>query len=112
VPATDTPTKAIMHRPSIGCTVPLINNVMWRNLTAFQISVLLALPLRALQYHGLDIFGINEKANGTMIFNVFVLCQVFNEFNKREIKQTNVFAGMLWNKMFLGNIAVLRCDKV
>ena len=56
-----------MRRPSIGRTVLLINNAMWRDLTAFQISVLLAL-----QYRGLDIFGINEKANGTMIFNVFV----------------------------------------
>ena len=66
-PATDTPTKALMRRPSIGCTGLLVNNAMWRDLTAFQISVLLAL-----QYRGLDIFGINEKANGTMIFNVFV----------------------------------------
>ena len=85
----------------------LINKAMWRDLTAFQISILLAL-----QHRGLDIFGFNEKANGTMIFNVSVLLEVFNEFNEREIKQRNVFAGMLWNKMFPGNIAVLRCEKV
>nr|XP_034594622.1 calcium-transporting ATPase 7, plasma membrane-type-like [Setaria viridis] len=102
--ATDTPTKALMRRPPIGRTAPLISNAMWRNLAAqaaFQVAVLLAL-----QYRGRDIFGVSEKANGTMIFNAFVLCQVFNEFNAREIERRNVFAGVLRNKMFLGIIAV------
>ncbi|WVZ58998.1 hypothetical protein U9M48_009208 [Paspalum notatum var. saurae] len=102
--ATDTPTKALMRRLPIGRTAPLISNAMWRNLAAqaaFQVAILLAL-----QYRGRDIFGLSEKANGTMIFNAFVLCQVFNEFNAREIERRNVFAGVLRNKMFLGIIAV------
>ncbi|OEL33329.1 putative calcium-transporting ATPase 13, plasma membrane-type [Dichanthelium oligosanthes] len=102
--ATDKPTKTLMRRPPIGRTAPLISNAMWRNLAAqaaFQVAVLLAL-----QYRGRDIFGVSEKANGTMIFNAFVLCQVFNEFNAREIERKNVFAGVLRNKMFLGIIAV------
>uniref|UniRef100_A0ACD5V6Y7 Uncharacterized protein n=1 Tax=Avena sativa TaxID=4498 RepID=A0ACD5V6Y7_AVESA len=102
--ATDTPTKALMDRPPIGRTAPLISNAMWRNLAAqaaFQIAVLLAL-----QYRGRDVFGTDEKANGTMIFNAFVLCQVFNEFNAREIEKKNVFAGVLKNRMFLAIIAV------
>ncbi|KAM3405325.1 hypothetical protein ACQJBY_008041 [Aegilops geniculata] len=102
--ATDTPTKALMDRPPIGRTAPLISNAMWRNLAAqaaFQIAVLLAL-----QYRGRDVFGTDEKGNGTMIFNAFVLCQVFNEFNAREIEKKNVFAGVLKNRMFLVIIAV------
>ncbi|XP_066341725.1 calcium-transporting ATPase 7, plasma membrane-type-like [Miscanthus floridulus] len=102
--ATDTPTKGLMRRPPIGRTAPLISNAMWRNLAAqaaFQVAVLLAL-----QYRGREIFGVSEKANGTMIFNAFVLCQVFNEFNAREIERRNVFAGVLRNKMFLGIVAV------
>uniref|UniRef100_A0ACD5Z6X2 Uncharacterized protein n=1 Tax=Avena sativa TaxID=4498 RepID=A0ACD5Z6X2_AVESA len=102
--ATDTPTRALMDRPPIGRTAPLISNVMWRNLAAqaaFQIAVLLAL-----QYRGRDVFGTDENANGTMIFNAFVLCQVFNEFNAREIEKKNVFAGVLKNRMFLAIIAV------
>nr|BAJ96750.1 predicted protein [Hordeum vulgare subsp. vulgare] len=102
--ATDTPTKALMDRPPIGRTAPLISNAMWRNLAAqaaFQIAVLLAL-----QYRGRDLFGTDEKANGTMIFNAFVLCQVFNEFNARDIEKKNVFAGVLKNRMFLAIIAV------
>uniref|UniRef100_M8BEP9 Calcium-transporting ATPase n=1 Tax=Aegilops tauschii TaxID=37682 RepID=M8BEP9_AEGTA len=102
--ATDTPTKALMDRPPIGRTAPLISNAMWRNLAAqaaFQIAVLLAL-----QYRGRYVFGTDEKGNGTMIFNAFVLCQVFNEFNAREIEKKNVFAGVLNNRMFLVIIAV------
>ncbi|KAM0865029.1 hypothetical protein ACQ4PT_043544 [Festuca glaucescens] len=111
--ATDTPTKTLMDRPPrkknrvtppIGRTAPLISNAMWRNLmaqAAFQIAVLLAL-----QYRGRDVFGTDEKANGTMIFNAFVLCQVFNEFNAREIEKKDVFAGVLKNRMFLVIIAV------
>ncbi|CAL4933429.1 unnamed protein product [Urochloa decumbens] len=103
--ATDKPTKSLMRRPPIGRTAPLISNAMWRNLAAqaaFQVAVLLAL-----QYRGRDMFGgVGEKANGTMIFNAFVLCQVFNEFNAREIERKNVFAGVLRNRMFLGIIAV------
>ncbi|KAM0891211.1 hypothetical protein ACQ4PT_026531 [Festuca glaucescens] len=102
--ATDTPTKSLMDRPPIGRTAPLISNAMWRNLMAqalFQIAVLLAL-----QYRGRDVFGTDEKANSTMIFNAFVLCQVFNEFNAREIEKKNVFAGVLKNRMFLAIIAV------
>ncbi|WVZ62215.1 hypothetical protein U9M48_011985 [Paspalum notatum var. saurae] len=102
--ATDKPTKALICRPPISLTAPLISYAMWRNLTAqvaFQVAILLAL-----QYCGREIFGVSEKTNGTMIFNVFVLCQVFNEFNAREIERRNVFAGVLQNKMFLGIIAV------
>ncbi|XP_037433716.1 calcium-transporting ATPase 7, plasma membrane-type-like [Triticum dicoccoides] len=103
--ATGTPTKALMeNRPPIGRTAPLITNAMWRNLAvqaAFQVAVLLVL-----QFRGRDLFGADEKANGTMIFNTFVLLQVFNEFNAREIEKKNVFDGLLKNRMFLVIIAM------
>ncbi|EEC66952.1 hypothetical protein OsI_33593 [Oryza sativa Indica Group] len=102
--ATDTPTKGLMRRPPIGRTAPLISNAMWRNLAAqaaYQVAVLLAL-----QYRGFGGAGAGERANGTMIFNAFVLCQVFNEFNAREIERRNVFAGVHRNRMFLGIVAV------
>ncbi|KAI4964502.1 hypothetical protein ZWY2020_005649 [Hordeum vulgare] len=102
--ATDKPADALMDRPPISRTAPLISRAMWRNLAAqaaFQIAVLLAL-----QYCGRDVFGTDGKANGTMIFNVFVLCQVLNEFNAREVENKNVFAGVLKNRMFLAIIAI------
>ncbi|ESR33292.1 hypothetical protein CICLE_v10007047mg [Citrus x clementina] len=81
---------------------PLITNIMWRNLLvqAFcQIAVLLTL-----QFIGESIFGVNEKVKDTLIFNTFVLCHVFNEFNARKLEKKNVFEGIHKNRLFLGII--------
>ncbi|CAI9118360.1 OLC1v1019919C1 [Oldenlandia corymbosa var. corymbosa] len=100
--ATERPTKELMDKPPVGRTQPLITNIMWRNLLAqalYQITILLTL-----QFKGESIFGINKKVNETLIFNTFVLCQVFNEFNARKLEKKNVFEGVHKNKLFLGII--------
>ncbi|KAM0827430.1 hypothetical protein ACQ4PT_068205 [Festuca glaucescens] len=104
--AADKPAEALMGRPPINRTAPLISSTMMLNLAAqaaFQTAVVLAL-----QYRGRDIFGTDDKANGIMIFNMFVLCQLFNEFNFRDIEKKNVFAGVLEKKgmMFLILVAL------
>ncbi|KAJ4722549.1 Calcium-transporting ATPase [Melia azedarach] len=102
--ATEQPTKELMDKPPVGRTEPLITNIMWRNLLAqafYQIAVLLTL-----QFRGESIFGINEKVKDTLIFNTFVLCQVFNEFNARKLEKKNVFQGIHKNKLFLGIIVI------
>ncbi|XP_059632453.1 putative calcium-transporting ATPase 13, plasma membrane-type [Cornus florida] len=102
--ATEQPTKELMEKPPVGRTEPLITNIMWRNLSAqalYQIAVLLIL-----QFRGESIFGVTEKVNDTLIFNTFVLCQVFNEFNARKLEKKNVFEGIHKNKLFLGIIGI------
>ncbi|XP_050240739.1 putative calcium-transporting ATPase 13, plasma membrane-type [Quercus robur] len=102
--ATEKPTEELMTKPPVGRTEPLITNIMWRNLLAqalYQIIVLLTL-----QFKGESIFGVTEKVNDTLIFNTFVLCQVFNEFNARKLEKKNVFKGIHRNKLFLGIIAI------
>uniref|UniRef100_A0A7N2LTL7 Calcium-transporting ATPase n=2 Tax=Quercus lobata TaxID=97700 RepID=A0A7N2LTL7_QUELO len=102
--ATEKPTKELMTKPPVGRIEPLITNIMWRNLLAqalYQIIVLLTL-----QFKGESIFGVTEKVNDTLIFNTFVLCQVFNEFNARKLEKKNVFKGIHKNKLFLGIIAI------
>ncbi|EOY05827.1 Autoinhibited calcium ATPase [Theobroma cacao] len=102
--ATERPTKELMEKPPVGRTEPLITNIMWRNLLAqalFQIAVLLTL-----QFRGESIFGVTEKVNDTLIFNIFVLCQVFNEFNARKLEKKNVFEGIHKNKLFMGIIGI------
>ena len=43
----------------------------------------------------------------TILFNIFVFCQVFNEFNARQIgNKWNVFSGVFKNTMFMGVIVV------
>uniref|UniRef100_A0A7N0TUM8 Calcium-transporting ATPase n=1 Tax=Kalanchoe fedtschenkoi TaxID=63787 RepID=A0A7N0TUM8_KALFE len=102
--ATERPTKELMDKAPVGRTEPLITNIMWRNLLAqaiYQITILLTL-----QFKGRDLFNVTEKVKDTLIFNIFVLCQVFNEFNARKLEKKNVFEGIHKNKLFLGIIAV------
>ncbi|XP_022758299.1 calcium-transporting ATPase 12, plasma membrane-type-like [Durio zibethinus] len=102
--ATDRPTKELMQKPPVGRTEPLITNIMWRNLLAqalYQIAVLLILEFR-----GESIFNVSERVKETLIFNTFVLCQVFNEFNARKLEKQNVFEGILTNKLFLGIVGI------
>ncbi|KAF7848109.1 hypothetical protein BT93_L2287 [Corymbia citriodora subsp. variegata] len=100
--ATERPTRELMEKPPVGRTEPLITNVMWRNLVAqaaYQMAVLLTL-----QFKGESIFGVDEAVKRTVIFNAFVLCQVFIEFNTRKLEKKNVFEGIHRNKLFLGII--------
>ncbi|KAJ7954820.1 Calcium-transporting ATPase [Quillaja saponaria] len=102
--ATEKPTKDLMEKKPVGRTEPLITNIMWRNLLAqalYQIAVLLTL-----QFKGESIFGVSAKVKDTLVFNTFVLCQVFNEFNARKLEKKNVFKGIHRNKLFLGIIAI------
>nr|GME01240.1 calcium-transporting ATPase 12, plasma membrane-type-like [Ipomoea batatas] len=100
--ATEQPTNDLMTKKPVGRTEPLITAVMWRNLSAqalYQIIVLLVL-----QFRGSSIFGVNKRVKDTLIFNTFVFCQVFNEFNARKLENKNIFKGILKNKLFLGII--------
>ncbi|KAG9131989.1 hypothetical protein Leryth_017197 [Lithospermum erythrorhizon] len=102
--ATERPTNELMKNKPVGRTEPLITNVMWRNLLAqalYQITILLTF-----QFKGKSIFGVSEEVNKTLIFNTFVLCQVFNEFNARKLEKKNVFEGIHKNKLFMGIIGV------
>ncbi|XP_045814694.1 putative calcium-transporting ATPase 13, plasma membrane-type [Trifolium pratense] len=102
--ATEKPTKELMDQKPVGRTKPLITNIMWRNLLSqafYQIVILLTL-----QFKGETIFGVTSKVNDTLIFNTFVLCQVFNEFNARKLEKKNVFEGIFKSKLFLGIVGV------
>ncbi|XP_057250309.1 LOW QUALITY PROTEIN: putative calcium-transporting ATPase 13, plasma membrane-type [Beta vulgaris subsp. vulgaris] len=102
--ATEEPTTDLMKKPPVGRTEKLITKVMWRNLIAqafYQMAVLLTL-----QFKGESIFGVGEKVKDTLIFNCFVFCQVFNEFNARKLEKKNVFEGILKNRLFLGIVGM------
>ncbi|KAL4588126.1 hypothetical protein LXL04_001006 [Taraxacum kok-saghyz] len=102
--ATERPTNELMHNLPVGRVAPLITNVMWRNLLAqamYQITVLLTF-----QFKGKEIFDVDERVKNTIIFNTFVFCQVFNEFNSRKLEKRNVFEGLHKNRLFIGIIVV------
>ncbi|KNA17009.1 hypothetical protein SOVF_083890 [Spinacia oleracea] len=109
--ATEPPTDHLMHRPPVGRREPLITNIMWRNLliqAVYQVIVLLVLNFRGhdilrLQH---DSTELANEVNNTVIFNAFVLCQIFNEFNARKPDRINIFEGVLRNQLFMGVVAV------
>ncbi|XVE98924.1 hypothetical protein REPUB_Repub03eG0150700 [Reevesia pubescens] len=109
--ATEPPTNHLMQRPSVGRKEPLITNIMWRNLliqAVYQVSVLLIL-----NFEGKKILHLphesSEHANkvkNTLIFNAFVICQIFNEFNARKPDEMNIFRGLGRNYLFIGIVAI------
>ncbi|KAI7997204.1 putative calcium-transporting ATPase 13, plasma membrane-type [Camellia lanceoleosa] len=102
--ATEQPTNDLMTKQPVGRTEPLITKIMWRNLIAqasYQITVLLIL-----EFKGSTIFGVNKNVKDTLMFNSFVLCQVFNEFNARKMEEKNIFEGIVKNKLFLSIIGM------
>ncbi|RYR77118.1 hypothetical protein Ahy_A01g001583 isoform B [Arachis hypogaea] len=74
----------------------------------YQVSVLLILNFR-----GISILNLAHKSSDhalkvkdTLIFNAFVLCQVFNEFNARKPDEFNIFKGVTRNYLFMGIVAL------
>ncbi|XP_065854762.1 calcium-transporting ATPase 9, plasma membrane-type-like [Euphorbia lathyris] len=105
--ATEPPTDHLMHRSPVGRREPLITNIMWRNLliqAVYQVIILLVLNFRGESVLHLE----NESrehatdVRNTMMFNTFVLCQVFNEFNARKPDEMNIFSGVTKNRLFVG----------
>jgi Ca2+-transporting ATPase len=85
--ATELPNNEIMVKPSVGRSKEFITRL---------ITILLML-----QFRERSIFGVDEKVKKTLIFNTFVLCQVFNEFNARKLEKKNIFKELFKNKLLL-----------
>ncbi|KAI3447345.1 hypothetical protein Pfo_004010 [Paulownia fortunei] len=109
--ATEPPTDHLMHRPPVGRREPLITNIMWRNLliqALYQVTVLLILNFRGRSILNLE-HDTNDHAfqvKNTLIFNAFVLCQIFNEFNARKPDEINVWKGVTKNHLFMGIVGL------
>lgn len=103
--ATEPPTEQLMNRSPVGRREPLITNIMWRNLVIqalYQVTVLLVLNFFGLSILNLESDGNAQVVKNTLIFNAFVLCQIFNEFNARKPEEINVFEGVTKNRLFVG----------
>lgn len=74
----------------------------------YQVTVLLILNFRGTSILNLkhDSSDHATKLKNTLIFNTFVLCQIFNEFNARKPDEFNIFKGITKNYLFMGIIAV------
>ncbi|CDS14494.1 hypothetical protein LRAMOSA06663 [Lichtheimia ramosa] len=99
--ATEQPTMEQLDRKPASKYAHLINYRMVKMIlgqSIFQIAINLAAI-----YAGPQLFGINDEAVlRTMVFNMFVFLQIFNEINCRRIDLSlNVFANITHDWIFL-----------
>lgn len=103
--ATEAPTKDLLDRKPYGRDDFLITKMMWCAIigqSLFQVFVLFFIL-----YGGAAFFEVEPHSiqHTTVVFNTFVLCQVFNEVNSRKIGgELNVFSGIFTNLVFVGII--------
>uniref|UniRef100_A0A7N8WSY2 Calcium-transporting ATPase n=1 Tax=Mastacembelus armatus TaxID=205130 RepID=A0A7N8WSY2_9TELE len=107
--ATEPPTESLLKRKPYGRNKPLISSTMTKNILghgAYQLIIIFTLL-----FVGEQIFDIDSGRNAplhsppsehyTIIFNTFVMMQLFNEINARKIHgERNVFDGIFRNPIF------------
>lgn len=112
--ATEPPTEDLLKRKPYGRTKPLISRTMIRNMlghAVYQLIVLYVLLFKADDFFDIeDGFTLQTQCKATphsaMIFNTFVLMQLFNEINSRKVHgERNVFEGIFRNPIFIGIMA-------
>ena len=101
--ATEPPTDSLLLRDPENRDSPMITPTMWKHMighAAMQAAVLLWLTLSP---SGNAFFGVSENGSRlhyTMVFNTFVLLNVFNKLNCRKIHdELNVFADLTESTM-------------
>uniref|UniRef100_A0A8C4YD48 Calcium-transporting ATPase n=1 Tax=Gopherus evgoodei TaxID=1825980 RepID=A0A8C4YD48_9SAUR len=117
--ATEPPTESLLLRRPYGRNKPLISRTMMKNIlghAVYQLTLIFTLL-----FVGEKMFKIDSGRNAplhsppsehyTIIFNTFVMMQLFNEINARKIHgERNVFDGIFRNPIFctivLGTFAV------
>ncbi|XP_059383645.1 plasma membrane calcium-transporting ATPase 3b isoform X4 [Carassius carassius] len=107
--ATEPPTESLLLRKPYGRNNPLISLTMMKNILGHGVYQLVI--IFTLLFVGEKIFNIDCGRNAplhappsehyTIIFNTFVLMQLFNEINARKIHgERNVFDGIFRNPIF------------
>lgn len=110
--ATDPPTLELLSRPPSRRTESIISVQMAKMIVGqaiYQIIMCIILFFYADDWFGIDAdaepdaeLGINVRP-GTVVFNAFVFCQIFNEINSRSItRDLNIFRGITKNYIFIG----------
>ena len=105
--ATEPPSPDSLKRKPYGRDDNIISNTMWRNIFCqgfLQLLLQYLVLVHAPAYFDLE---PHSRLHHTLSFNVFVFCQIFNEFNSRRVGNENdIFAGLLNNPMFV-SIAII-----
>uniref|UniRef100_A0A8C9CZY0 Calcium-transporting ATPase n=1 Tax=Phocoena sinus TaxID=42100 RepID=A0A8C9CZY0_PHOSS len=117
--ATEPPTESLLLRKPYGRDKPLISRTMMKNIlghAVYQLTTIFTLLFVGELFFDID-SGRNAPLHSppsehyTIIFNTFVMMQLFNEINARKIHgERNVFHGIFGNPIFctivLGTFAI------
>uniref|UniRef100_A0A8C8VIJ5 Calcium-transporting ATPase n=1 Tax=Pelusios castaneus TaxID=367368 RepID=A0A8C8VIJ5_9SAUR len=117
--ATEAPTESLLLRKPYGRNKPLISRTMMKNIlghAVYQLTIIFTLLFVGEIFFDID-SGRNAPLHAppsehyTIIFNTFVMMQLFNEVNARKIHgERNVFEGIFGNPIFcsivLGTFAI------
>jgi len=111
--ASEPPSLDQLKRPPVNRSAFIITSQMWMNMwgqSVYQVIIILLMLyspewLPDIPDHNLDpdhpITGLKSR-HYTMIFNTFVLMQLFNEWNSRKLKgEFNILSGITQNRLFL-----------
>ncbi|KAM9328562.1 plasma membrane calcium-transporting ATPase 1 [Pholidichthys leucotaenia] len=107
--ATEPPTESLLLRKPYGRNKPLISRTMMKNILGQGVYQLII--IFTLLFAGEKLFDIDSGRNAplhsppsehyTIVFNTFVMMQLFNEINARKIHgERNVFEGIFNNPIF------------
>ncbi|XP_028094355.1 calcium-transporting ATPase 12, plasma membrane-type-like [Camellia sinensis] len=104
---TEPPTQGLMaHQPQPERTKSIMSKVMWRNFTVqvvYQTIILLAFQFEGQQSKHI----LEQNVIKTMIFNTFILCQIFNVFNAMELEKKEIFMVVIPSYYFLASVGVV-----
>jgi len=104
--ATEPPSPSLLDRKPYGKHDPLITRGMWKNIIGQAIYQLVINLLVLYRPHLLFNVEPGSIYHVTIIFNCFVMCQLFNEINSRKLNnELNVFSGLFNNSIFLSILA-------
>ena len=108
--ATEPPHERLLDRAPYGRNKAMISRQMWFNMLGHSVYQLIVIMVMLVDGHNL--FDVPDgrftdhndppTKHFTIIFNTFVLMQLFNEFNSRKLYgEWNVFEGLANNAIFL-----------
>ncbi|XP_028652547.2 plasma membrane calcium-transporting ATPase 4 isoform X1 [Erpetoichthys calabaricus] len=107
--ATEPPTESLLLRKPYGRNKPLISRTMMKNIlghAVYQLTIIFTLLFAGEKFFDID-SGRNSPLHSppsehyTIVFNTFVMMQLFNEINARKIHgERNVFEAIHRNPIF------------
>lgn len=110
--STDAPTEEILDRPPTPRSASIISLTMWKMIIGQTIFQIIATFI--LHFAGPQFLPYPENEMRTIIFNVFVWLQIFNQYNNRRLdNKLNIFVGITKNYYFMAmNVIMVGCQVV